>query len=357
MTLDAILSNGVIKEGDKVALNGFEGPIIATVRTLLVPQALKELRVKSQYQSVKSVTAAMGIKIVAQDLKNKDGIENAVAGSKMYVIGTERGIKEAEAIKLLEEDFSNVMSQIETVEEGVHVAANTLGAMEALLSFLKSQNVPVCSVSLGKIKKKDILKCSKMSDKFYRTILSFDVPIEKELQTLANEEGVKVFVAPIIYHLLDFYKEYKESVSKSDKERISDEATFPVKLKILPDCVFCSRSPLVLGVEVVQGTLKLNTPLAVFGKPGICKLGRVTSIEEKKKSVAKAGKGKQVAIKIEIDRNDTPKMVDRHFMTTDDLYSVVTRRSIDLLKEFFKDELDRDHLELLFLLKKKYDII
>ncbi|ORD95023.1 IF2P [Enterospora canceri] len=357
LTLDGILSNGTLREGDKVALNGIDGPITATIRTLLVPQPLKELRVKSQYLSVKSVKASMGIKLVAQSLDKNNSIENAVAGSKLYVIGTKRGLVESEAIKLLKEDFQAVMSEIETVEEGVHVAANTLGSMEALLSFLKSKKVPVSNVSLGRIKKKDILKCGGMNNKFYRVILSFDVPLEKDLVETAQELDVKFFLAPIIYHLYDFYNEFTENVSKMDKSKHSEEATFPVKLRILPNCAFCSRSPLVLGVEILQGTVKLNTPLCVFGKNGLCKLGRVTSIEEKKKSVQKATKRKQVAIKIEVDRGESPKMVDRHFKATDEIYSIITRKSIDLLKEHFKDELDQEHLELLFFLKKKLNII
>lgn len=360
LTFDAILSNGTLREGDKIALNGFEGIIHATVRTLLVPQPLTELRVKSAYQSVKSVTAAMGIKIVPYS-KEHD-VANAVAGSKTYVIGTSRGMDVKTAENLLKDDFATVMNQIDTQAEGVHIAANTLGAMEALLKFFKDRNVPVSSISLGKIKKKDIMKMTKVT-KQYRFILSFDVPFEnKELLDLCEEYNIQHFVAPIIYHLLDFYKEKAEKLSRDDKDKYDDTATFPVKLKIVPNCVFCSRSPLVLGVEVLQGTLKINTPLCVFPKEDkkgtkYTILGRVTSIEEKKQKVERLEVGKQAAIKIEIDKGETARMLDRHFTVTDEIYSVVTRKSIDLLKEFYKDELTQGHVELLFYLKNKFDII
>ena len=97
------------------------------------------------------------------------------------------------------------------------MAANTLGSLEALLSFLNSQNIPVSNISLGKINKKSILKCGKMDNKFYRIILSFNVPLEKELLDLAKKEKVVFFMASIIYHLLDFYKDYTEKILNDGK--------------------------------------------------------------------------------------------------------------------------------------------
>ncbi|KAL6122247.1 hypothetical protein NUSPORA_00713 [Nucleospora cyclopteri] len=349
-TLDTILSNGVLHEGDRIALSGFEGTIFTTIRTLLVPQPLKELRVKSIYKSVKKVTASMGIKIVAT------GVENAVAGSRLYKIDKEKRQEgELRAKKFLEDDFSSVMSQITTVEEGVHVAANTLGAMEALLAFLKKEEIPVATVSLGKIRKKDIIKCNGMVNKFHRIILSFDVEPEKEINEMAAEMNVKIFTAPIIYHLLDFYKEYVKIVQEKGKQQNATEVIFPCRLKILPNCVFCSRSPLVLGVEVEEGTLKINTPLCVLEKEFL-RIGKVTSIEDNKKVVQKAVKGKQVAIKVEIEKNDQPKVVDRHFKKTDPIYSAVTKKSIDILEEFFKDELTENDEKLINELKIKLGI-
>lgn len=78
-TIDVILINGRLKEGDTIIVPGVEGPIVTQIRGLLLPPPMKELRVKNQYEKHKEVEAAQGVKILGKDL------EKTLAGLPLLV--------------------------------------------------------------------------------------------------------------------------------------------------------------------------------------------------------------------------------------------------------------------------------
>jgi translation initiation factor 5B len=140
-TIDVVLSNGFLNEGDRICVCGLNGPIVTTIRALLTPQPMRELRIKSAYVHHKQVKASLGVKIAAPDL------EKAVAGARLMVIGPDDD--ESDIRETVMGDLVNLLTSIDKSGKGVCVQASTLGSLEALLSFLKVSNIPVSGINIG----------------------------------------------------------------------------------------------------------------------------------------------------------------------------------------------------------------
>jgi translation initiation factor 5B len=273
MTIDVILSNGILREGDRIVLCGVDGAITTNIRALLTPAPLKELRLKSQYVHNKEVKAALGVKISAP------GLEGAIAGSRLMVVGPDDDESDLEAE--VESDLGALFSRVEKSGRGVTVQASTLGSLEALLDFLKVSKIPVANVGIGPVFKRDVMNCGTMleKNKEYAVMLCFDVKIDKEAQAYADEQGIKIFTADIIYHLFDAFTKHMEVIAEKKKEDSKLLAVFPCVLT--PIAVFNKTGPIVVGVDVVEGNLKMHTPIAavktntVTGVKEIVNLGRV----------------------------------------------------------------------------------
>ncbi|KAG8586846.1 hypothetical protein GDO81_005498 [Engystomops pustulosus] len=305
-TIDVILINGRLREGDTVIVPGVEGPIVTQIRGLLLPPPMKELRVKNQYEKHKEVLAAQGVKILGKDL------EKTLAGLPFLVAHKE------DEIPVLREDSRGQQEDLQIRIGPVH----NFSALPAVPS------------NRG----------------------TFDVRIEREAQEMADSLGVRIFSAEIIYHLFDAFTKYRQDYKKQKQEEFKHIAVFPCKVRILPQFIFNSRDPIVMGVVIEAGQLKQGTPICVPSK-NFVDIGIVTSIEINHKTVDVAKKGQEVCVKIEPIPGESPKMYGRHFEATDHLVSKITRQSIDALKNWFRDEMQKTDWQLIVELKKVFEII
>ncbi|XP_074311712.1 eukaryotic translation initiation factor 5B-like [Silene latifolia] len=351
-TIDAVLVNGVLREGDQIVVCGMQGPIVTTIRALLTPRPMTELRVKGTYLHHKEIKAAQGIKITAQSL------EHAIAGTGLYVVGADDDLEKM--ISLATEDMDSVMSKIDKSGEGVCVQASTLGSLEALLAFLKSPavSIPVSAVSIGPIHKKDVMKAGVMlgKKKEYATILAFDVKATPEAREYADKTGVKIFMADIIYHLFDQFTAYIDTIKEEKKKGAANEAVFPCVLKIVPNGVFNKKDPILLGVDVLEGIVKKGTPICVRAQDFV-DIGQIVSIHCNNEEVDIAKKGQTVAIKIVgTNPDEKQKIFGRHFSITDELVSRISRKSIDALKANYWEEISHQDKILLKKLKLLFKI-
>lgn len=155
-------------------------------------------------------------------------------------------------------DIATSSNWIDKSKEGVYVQASSLGSLKAITEFLKSpaMNIPVCDFRLGPVLRKDVMKARFMVRKKtqYATILAFNVKVSPDAQKLASQDGVKIILADVIDHLFEQFRKY--IFPRNEK---TEEVVFPCVLKIIPDCVFNRKGPIVLGVDMLYGVAKVFT--------------------------------------------------------------------------------------------------
>lgn len=350
-TIDVILVDGRLRVGDIIIVPGIEGPIVTHIRELLLPQPMRELRVKGQYVHNKEVVAAQGVKIIAKEL------EKALAGLPLYVAQQD---DEIEVYKeWLADALKNVLNSIKLSERGVYVQSSTLGSLEALLEYLRTVKVPYAGINIGPVHKRDVMRASVMlehGEVEHSCILAFDVKVERDAQEMADNLGVRIFTADIIYHLFDAFQKYQDELIRRGREENKAIAVFPCKLRVLPQYIFNSRDPIVMGVTVEDGFICPGTPICVPSKEFV-DLGVVSSVEFNHKPIEAGRKGQEVCIKIDAIPGEPPKMFGRHFDENDMLMSKISRNSIDAVKKYFKAEMSTSDWKLVIELKKIFDIV
>jgi len=174
-----------------------------------------------------------------------------------------------------------------------------------------------------------------------------------DAQQFAEDNGITIFTANIIYHLFDQFEAHVKKCRDDRKAEDGAKAVFPCLLEMVKGAVFHVKDPLVIGVTVKAGLLKIGTPLCIPDK-GFQRIGRVESIELNGKplQIAKPQHG-GVAVKIV---GDAAISYGRHFDDTNQIASILTRDSIDALKQYFKEDLNQDDWRLVIQLKKMFGI-
>ncbi|CAN0278947.1 unnamed protein product, partial [Hapterophycus canaliculatus] len=107
----------------------------------------------------------------------------------------------------------------------------------------------------------------------------FDVKIDSDARKHADESGVRIFTADIIYHLFDQFTAHMDRLMEQRRQDAKNLAVFPCIVKIMKEHVFNMKDPIIVGMEVLEGNLRVGTPLCIPALGGM-EIGRVTSIEQ-----------------------------------------------------------------------------
>ncbi len=320
-TLDIILYDGKIEKGDFLVI-GAEEPIVTTVKALLKPREMGELRVEKKFNYIDSVTAASGIKIAAPN------IDCVIPGSPIRTCKKEH-------LEIMKEELRKEVEsvEIETEKEGVMIKADTLGSLEGLIKVLKDKEIPIRKAKIGCVNKCDTMEMNSLRDTINRVIFAFNVSVLPEAKDCEN---VKIFESPIIYKLIENYEDWKEE-KKNEKERKKlSSVTRPGKIKILPGYIFRASNPAIVGVDVVGGVIKPGYSLVKEGKI----VGSIKQIQKEGCNVSEAKYGDKLAVSIE------GPTVGRQIKEGDELYNAMSRENMKKLEEM-KNLLSKTELDVL----------
>ncbi|MCH8004467.1 MAG: translation initiation factor IF-2 [Nanoarchaeota archaeon] len=325
-TIDVIIYDGTLKKNDIIVIGTLSEPIITKVKTLLEPLPLEDIRdKKTKFRSVNKVSAAMGVKISAPD------IDEVAAGMPLRSCNK----NELEQVKKeIKKEVQEVI--IETDKQGLVIKADSLGSLEALIKLLKEKNIPVKKASIGNISKKDISDASinYEKDPLNSAILGFNINLMLGVKVPKN---VKVLTNNIIYKLIEDFENYKEKEKKRLEGKEIEFLVRPCKIQIMKGYVFRQNNPAVVGVDVLEGKIKVDTPLM---KSDGNKITEIKSIQKDQKTVNEAEKNQQVAVSL-------PKVtVGRQINEGDILYSAVPEDDFRKLREF-KKYLSQEEIEIL----------
>jgi translation initiation factor 5B len=329
-TLDVVMYDGTIREGDEIVVGGMQEPIVTEVRALLQPQPLAEIRTEKRFERVESVAAAAGVKIAAPDL------EDAMAGAPVRVI---RNRDRGTVIADVESELAQI--KVDTDEHGVVVKADTLGSLEAMANALVEAEVPILRAEVGDVAPRDVAVASTASDPEHQAILGFNVDVLANAERELEESDVRLFRDDVIYQLVEEYEAFVADRQRAQQETVLDKIVRPARVQILPDHVFRQSNPAVVGVEVLSGTLTNNTHVGRFEGNEFTRLGQLSGIQNQGEDVTAARAGERVSVAI-----DGPT-VGRQIDEGDELWVDLPEKHAKILEQELTDEIPADELEAL----------
>ncbi|MFW9954331.1 MAG: translation initiation factor IF-2 [Candidatus Thorarchaeota archaeon] len=329
MTLDTIIYDGILKKTDTVVVGGLDKVVVAKIRALLLPKPLDEIRdPKEKFTHVSEVHAAAGVKIVAPD------IEGAVAGAPVYAVSDPEKLEEIK--KKVRDEVRSI--RIQTDKSGIILKTDTLGSLEAVSQFLQERKVPVRFADVGPIVKRDVIEAhaSGDTDPLNAVILGFNVKFAPDIDELAAEYGVEVFLNEVIYRLYDEYNAWIMVKREQAKAESLSSIIRPGKIEIIPQYIFRHSKPAVVGVRVF-GIVK---PRVLLMNSEGKRVGTILQIQDRSVNIEEAVTGMEVAVSI---RGPT---VGRQIKDDDVLYVDVPDAQVLAIRKKFLDDLSQQEREI-----------
>jgi translation initiation factor 5B len=331
--VDAIIYKGAVRVGDQIVVSSVKGdPIVTKVKGLQRPKPLDEIRDPTQrFDRVKEVSAAAGIRLVAQNL------EDAMAGGTIRVVS-------GNLEELKDEVRKESQIKVELAEEGIIVRGDAIGSLEAFAFEAKQSDLPIRKVEIGNVTRKDVVEASHFQNPLHRAIFAFNVGVNEDAKAEASSSGVRIFENDVMYRLLEDYRSWCDVRAKELEAEKRLEIVFPGKVMILRDHVFRVSKPAIVGVRVLAGRIRPGQGLIrEDGK----EVGRIKSIRSGDESLKEALAGSEVAISID------DATVGRQIEVEDVLLVDIPESHAHLLADYALTQDEKEVLDQITAIKRK----
>ena len=329
-TANIILTDGVLNKHDEIAVAKKDGVVTTKIKAIFMPKPLDEMRdPRDKFTPVDQVVAASGVKISTSDL---DGV---LGGSPII------GITDSNIDSVKNEIESEIKSIfVETDSVGIIVKADTLGSLEAVVDTLKENDISISTADTGMVSRKDVVKAQVITetDKYLGSILAFGVKVLDDAKDEANKNGIRIFSQPVLYDLVDEYRDWVTSDKENMQRTELDLIMMPCKFQLIKGMVFRRNGPAVCGVEILVGSLKQKS--IIINSTGK-EVGVIKQIEDNGEKIKQAAKGSEVAVSM------NEPVIGRTIREGEILYSLPNDIGVRLLKERYHDSLSDDESNIL----------
>ena len=329
-TANIILTDGVLNKHDEIAVAKKDGAVTTKIKAIFMPKPLDEMRdPRDKFTPVDQVVAASGVKISTSDL---DGV---LGGSPII------GITDGNIDSVKNEIESEIKSIfVETDSVGIIVKADTLGSLEAVVDTLKENDISISTADTGMVSRKDVVKAQVITetDKYLGSILAFGVKVLDDAKDEANKNGIRIFSQPVLYDLVDEYRDWVTTDKENMQRTELDSIMMPCKFQLIKGMVFRSNSPAVCGVEILGGSLKQKS--IIINSTGK-EVGVIKQIEDNGENIKQAAKGSEVAVSM------NEPVIGRTIREGEILYSLPNDIGVRLLKGRYHDSLSDDESNIL----------
>ncbi len=330
-TINAIIYDGVLRSEDTIVIGGKEGSITTSIRAILLPQPLDEIRdPRKRFNAIDEAPAAAGVKIAAPNL------EDAIPGAPLISVGGEMTLERAT------EEVSSELERlrISTDKVGVILKTDTLGSLEAITESLKARDIPIRMADIGDVSRREVMEAVsvKFEEPLYGAILAFNVRPLPDAEREAHDQRIPIFWNDIIYNLMDEYIRWMEEEREAKARKEFEALVKPGKIEVMEGFVFRRAKPAIFGVRVLSGGISPNVPMVNLEGEGV---GRITQIQDSGEAIPSASEGKEVAVSM------PQPIVGRHIKERDVLLVNVPEKDAKLLREKYSTRLTASALDAL----------